>query len=173
MNPLPDILAAHLAVVFCGINPGLRTAQIGHHFAGRNNRFWPVLHRSGFTPRQLAPEEDRRLLDWGCGLTTVVARPSARADELSRAEFRAAAPLLDAKIAACAPRVVAFLGKQPYAVITARPQVPWGCQDDRFGGAEVWVLPNPSGLNRAFSLAQLVAAYGELHAYVSQGVEKS
>ena len=171
MNPLPDILDTGLAVVFCGINPGLRAAATGHHFAGRNNRFWAVLHRSGFTPHVMAPEDDRRLIDYGCGLTTVVARPSARADELSREEFRAAAPSLDRKIAAYAPRVVAFLGKQPYAVIARRPGLIWGRQDGRFGGAEVWVLPNPSGLNRAFSLALLVAAYAELRAYLSLSVE--
>ena len=161
-RPLPDLLAPGLRAIFCGLNPGLRAAAGGHHFEGRQNRFWPVLHRAGFTPRLLAPHEDRVLLDGGYGLTTVVARPTAGARELSRAEYRAAAEALARKVARLHPRCIAFLGKAAYAAISGRRSVEWGDQAARFGGARVWVLPNPSGLNRGFDLDALVAAYREL-----------
>ena len=160
---LPDILAPGLDVVFCGLNPGLTSAAIGHSFANRSNRFWRVIHLAGFTPVQLKPEEDRTLLDYHCGLTTAAPRPTVSAGELSRSEFMDGAAALKAKIETYAPRNVAFLGKPAYAVISGQRQLSWGRQPDRFGGAQVWILPNPSGLNRAFQLDALVAAYRELH----------
>jgi TDG/mug DNA glycosylase family protein len=111
MNGLPDILADDLDVVFCGLNPGLQAAAVGHHFAGRGNRFWPVLFLAGFTSRRFDPTDDRLLLTEGCGLTAVVARPTASADEVSVREFTTAADALDSKIRAHKPRLVAFLGK--------------------------------------------------------------
>src|SRR5580704_13919161 len=106
-HELPDIIARHLNVLFCGINPGLTAAATGHHFAGRSNRFWRVMHLAGFTPEEIRPEEDRTILKYGCGLTTVVRRPTARADQLSPEEFSSAAVQFEQKIARYAPRVVA------------------------------------------------------------------
>ena len=162
MSALPDILADNLDVVFCGLNPGLRAAATGHHFMGRGNRFWLVLFRSGFTPRQFEPANDRLLLNEGCGLTTVVARPTAGADEISAGEFVAAAAALKRKIEMHKPRFMAFLGKKAYSAIINRSTVAWGRQPDLFGSAAAWVLPNPSGRNLGFSLDELVAAYREL-----------
>ena len=148
---LPDILGHGLDIVFCGINPGAAAAAAGHHFLGRGNRFWPVVHLAGFTPRQLAPEEDRSALDFGIGLTTAVERPTSRASQVHAQEFGDAASALAAKIAFYRPRCIAFLGKAAYAGIMQKRTVEWGEQDERFGGARVWILPNPSGLNRGFS----------------------
>jgi TDG/mug DNA glycosylase family protein len=159
---LPDILAGQLSVVFCGINPGLAAAASGHHFEGRSNRFWRVMHLAGFTPDELTPRESRRILDYGCGLTTVVARPTAGAGDLSRQDFVDAAATFEAKIARYAPRFVAFLGKAAYAALSREREVVWGRQAVAMHGSTVWVLPNPSGRNRAFSLDQLVDAYREL-----------
>ncbi|WP_338526749.1 G/U mismatch-specific DNA glycosylase [Pseudomonas batumici] len=160
---LDDILAEQLAVIFCGINPGLTAAVQGHHFAGRNNRFWRTLHLAGFTPEEVRPENDRTILQHGCGLTAVVERPTARADQLSSNEFTAAAATFEQKIARYAPRYVAFLGKAAYCGLSGQRDVTWGLQPKTFGNAAVWILPNPSGRNRAFSLDQLVAAYRQLH----------
>jgi len=159
---LPDILAPNLRVVFCGINPGLTSAARGQHFAGRSNRFWKTIHLAGFTREEIAPENGRLILAEGYGLTTAVARPTSRADELSLNEFERAAMGLSAKMARYSPKYVAFLGKAAFAAIFARKLVEWGKQDVLLGGAKTWVLPNPSGLNRSFSLDQLVRAYSEL-----------
>jgi double-stranded uracil-DNA glycosylase len=161
---LPDLLAPNLRVVFCGINPGLSSAVLGHHFARRGNRFWKTIHLAGFTPQEIAPENGELILAYGCGLTTAVERPTSRADELSRAEFARAASGLSAKIARYSPKYVAFLGKAAFAAIFDRKLVEWGKQDALLGGSKTWVLPNPSGLNRSFSLDQLVRAYSELRA---------
>ena len=163
---LRDILAPNLRVVFCGINPGLTSALLGHHFSKSSNRFWKTLHLAGFTNEQIAPENDESVLTYGIGLTTAVARPTTRADELSRDEFSQAASILSAKIARYAPRYVAFLGKPAYAAILNKRLVEWGEQEVLFGGSKTWVLPNPSGLNRSFRLADLVLAYTELRVAV-------
>ncbi|WP_159888896.1 G/U mismatch-specific DNA glycosylase [Luteibacter sp. HA06] len=163
---LPDVIAARLSVLFCGINPGLAAAATGHHFEGRSNRFWRVMYLAGFTPEQLSPGEGRRMLDYGYGLTTVVGQPTAGADELSRRDFVDAAVGFEQKIATYAPRVVAFLGKAAYAALTSTRDLAWGRQPVALQGATVWVLPNPSGRNRAFTLEQLVEAYRELHVAV-------
>lgn len=161
-QPLPDVMCTGLAIVFCGINPGMSAALAGHHFVGRSNRFWRVLHLAGFTPEQIRPEQDHTLLKYGYGLTTAVERPTVRADELSNDEFAAAGEKLAKKIAQYAPRYIAFLGKAPLSVISKQRKIQWGRQPTDFGGAAVWVLPNPSGLNRAFRLEDLVSAYREL-----------
>jgi TDG/mug DNA glycosylase family protein len=168
IDPLPDILSKGLAVVFCGINPGLLAAAAGHHFVGRGNRFWRVLHLSGFTPTELQPQNDHMILRYRCGLTTVVERPTARADQLLPEEFAASAALFEQKITRCAPRFVAFLGKAAYAALSDRREIAWGSQTTTLGGAAVWVLPNPSGRNRAFSLERLVSAYRELRQATDQ-----
>jgi TDG/mug DNA glycosylase family protein len=177
-DTLPDILDKNLAVVFCGINPGLSAAVAGHHFVRRSNRFWRVIHLAGFTPVEIHPESDRTILQYRCGLTTVVERPTARADQLSVKEFTAAATRFEQKITRYAPRVVAFLGKAAYSALSGRRDIAWGCQTvggqaagtqpATLGGAAIWVLPNPSGRNLAFNLDQLVSAYRELHQATAQ-----
>lgn len=168
-SPLPDLLRGGLKVVFCGLNPGLSAAAAGRHFEGRSNRFWRVLHLAGFTPTLLAPEDDARLLDFGCGLTTAAPRATAGAEALSRREFLAAGPDLEAKIRWCRPRFAAFLGKWAWAALEGRREIAWGRQPQAFGGAGVWVLPNPSGRNRSFTLADLVDAYRDLREAADAG----
>ncbi|AMW84781.1 G:T/U mismatch-specific uracil/thymine DNA-glycosylase [Pseudomonas yamanorum] len=159
---LEDILTKDLAVIFCGINPGLKAAATGHHFMGRSNRFWRTLHLAGFTPHEVQPENDRSILQYQCGLTTLVERPTARADQLSADEFRAAATSFERKIARYAPRYVAFLGKAAYSALSGQKQIAWGLQPHPLGRAAVWVLPNPSGRNLGFTQVQLVEAYRRL-----------
>jgi TDG/mug DNA glycosylase family protein len=160
---LEDILTEHLAVLFCGINPGVTAAAQGHHFAGRGNRFWRTLHLAGFTAEEVRPENDRTILHYQCGLTAVVERPTARADQLSLHEFTAAAADFEQKIERYAPRFVAFLGKAAYCALSGQRDIAWGLQPKTFGNATVWILPNPSGRNRAFTLDQLVGAYRQLY----------
>jgi double-stranded uracil-DNA glycosylase len=166
-DELPDIIAGQLNVLFCGINPGMTAAATGHHFAGRNNRYWRVMHLAGFTPEEISPQNDRAILQYACGLTSVVKRPTARADQLSPEEFISAATEFKQKIARYAPRFVAFLGKAAYGGLSGQRDVDWGRQPTRMEGAAIWVLPNPSGRNRAFSLDQLVDAYRQLYLAVS------
>lgn len=159
----PHILAPRLRVVFCGLNPGLSSAALGRPFANPTNRFWRVLHEAGFTPSLLTSEQSEELLRYGCGLTTAVQRATVSAREIARHEFVAAADALRARIRKFAPAHVAFMGKDAWRVIERRSQVDWGPQDAPFEGAHAWVMPNTSGLNRAFQIRQLVAAYRELH----------
>jgi len=166
-DELPDIIARHLKVLFCGINPGMTAATAGHHFVAGSNRYWRVMHLAGFTPAEIRPQQDRTILEYGYGLTTVVRRPTARADQLGREEFAAAAAEFARKIKHQAPRFVAFLGKAAYAELSAQRDIAWGPQSARMEGAAVWVLPNPSGRNRAFTLDQLVEAYRPLHRAVT------
>lgn len=160
-DELPDIIAPCLDVLFCGINPGMTAVAAGHHFAGRGNRFWRVIHRAGFTPEEIPPHDDRAILRYRCGLTTVVKRATPRADLLSRQEFAAAAAEFDRKVARYTPRFVAFLGKAAYCGLSGRRDVAWGLQPEHTGNASIWILPNPSGRNRAFSFDRLVAVYRE------------
>jgi double-stranded uracil-DNA glycosylase len=159
---LPDVISTSLNVVFCGINPGMRSAAVGLNFANRSNRFWRVLHLAGFTARQLEPEEARLLLDYGCGITSAVARPTVSATELRRADYIASRPVFERKIAKYRPRYLAFLGKPACSVFLNQRHLAWGLQATTFGGSAVWVLPNPSGLNCAFTLGKLTDAYREL-----------
>ena len=159
---LVDLLAEDLDVLFCGINPALSAAHAGHHFSNRSNRFWRTLHLAGFTQHQIRPEDDHTILHHGFGLTAAVERPTVKASDLSLNEFRAAADGLERKVGRYHPRILAFLGKPAFAAIFNERSVNWGRQQVRFGGAEVWVLPNPSGLNRAFTLDGLVSSYREL-----------
>ena len=162
LTGLPDVISTSLNVVFCGINPGMRSAAVGLHFATRSNRFWRVLHLAGFTARQLEPEEARLLLNYGCGITSAVARPTVSAANLSRADYIAARPVFERKIARYRPRYLAFLGKPAVSVFLNQRNLSWGLQPTTFGGSAVWVLPNPSGLNRAFTIGTLTTAYREL-----------
>lgn len=129
---------------------------------GRSNRFWRTLHLAGLIPELIDPVEDRRILTYGCGLTTVVARPTASAQEVVKSEFLDASLALQKKVEQYQPRCLAFLGKPAYKAISGKTMVTWGQQAESFGGAMVWLLPNPSGLNRGFSLDDLVNAYQEL-----------
>ena len=158
----PEILAKRLDVVFCGINPASTAALEGHNFSSRSNRFWLVLHLAGFTDVRLAPQEERRLLDYGCGITAVVRRATQKASDVSAEEFRQARPDFEAKMRRHAPRALAFLGKRALAAMIGRPDVAWGRQPEAFAATMAWVLPNPSGLNRGFALDALVRAYTEL-----------
>jgi double-stranded uracil-DNA glycosylase len=159
---LPDIISTSLNVVFCGINPGMRSAAVGLHFVNRSNRFWRVLHLAGFTARQLEPEEALLLLDYGYGITSAVARPTVSATHLSRADYIAARPAFERKIAKYRPRYLAFLGKPAPSVFLNQRNISWGLQPTTLGESAVWILPNPSGLNRAFSIGMLTDAYREL-----------
>lgn len=166
-DALPDIITGRLNVLFCGINPGMTAAATGHHFAGRSNRFWRVIHLAGFTPEEISPQEDHAILRYGCGVTSVVKRPTARADQLSQGEFIAAATDFRRKIALHAPRFVALLGKAAYSGLSGERDIAWGLQPTRMEGATMWVLPNPSGRNRAFGLDRLVEAYRQLYLEVA------
>jgi TDG/mug DNA glycosylase family protein len=161
-KPLPDVIAADLDVLFCGINPSLMSAARGHHFARPGNRFWPALHLAGLTPRRLSPDEDRELLDCGLGVTNLVDRPTRAAAELDRAELRAGADALADLVARYRPRVVAVLGITAWRQALDRPRAVLGRQPERIGGAETWVVPNPSGLNAHHQLPDLARLYGQL-----------
>ncbi|MFC4854147.1 G/U mismatch-specific DNA glycosylase [Actinophytocola glycyrrhizae] len=159
---LPDVVGPGLSVLFCGINPGLYSAATGHHFARPGNRFWPALHRSGFTPRQLHPSEQDELPAYGLGVTNIVARATARADELTRAELRAGGQELTRLAARCAPTFVAVVGITAYRTAFDRPKATMGPQEERIAGSRLWVLPNPSGLNAHYQADALAAAFREL-----------
>jgi len=164
MQELPDVIGSGLQVLFCGINPGLLSAGTGHHFARPGNRFWPALHQSGFTPRQLKPAEQNELLDLGLGITNVVDRPTAQAGELSRAEFAAGGENLVKKVLAYEPVWLAVVGITAYRAAFNLPKAVMGRQESTIGPARVWILPNPSGLNAHYTLPKLTAAFAELQA---------
>jgi len=159
---IPDIAKPGLRVLFCGINPSLYSAAVGHHFARPGNRFWPALYKSGFTPREFRPDEQDQLLDLGLGITNVVARATARADELSAEELAASGHLLRAKAARLRPRWLAVLGVTAYRVAFAQPQAAVGPQVLKLDGTGLWLLPNPSGLNAHKTVRQLAADFAEL-----------
>ena len=159
---IPDVLAPNLTVLFCGINPGLYSAWSGHHFARPGNRFWPALHASGLTPRQLAPGEQEQLLALGLGVTNVVPRASARADELTSQEYVEGGRRLAALVAEDRPAWLAVLGVTAYRAAFDVPKAQVGPQDARLGETRIWVLPNPSGLNAHWSAAGLAAEFGRL-----------
>jgi double-stranded uracil-DNA glycosylase len=162
-----DLLAPNLRALICGINPSLYSAAVGHHFARPGNRFWPAIHAAGITPRRFRPDEDGELLALGYGVTNVVERATARADELSPDELVAGGARLAAKIAAWRPATVAVLGVSAYRAAFGRPRAAVGPQSDTIGGAPVWVLPNPSGLNAHYGLDALSRAYREFHDFTS------
>lgn len=164
---MPDVIAPALRVLFCGINPGLYTAAVGHHFARPGNRFWPALHAGGFTDRLLAPHEERLLLDRGYGITNVVARATATADELTPEELRAGGRKLAAKVRKTRPVTLAVLGIGAYRSAFDRPRAALGPQDETIGETRVWVLPNPSGLNAHYGAADLARLFRELHEAVA------
>lgn len=162
---VPDLVAPGLRVLFCGINPGLYTAAIGHHFGRPGNRFWPALHGAGFTPRLFAPWEERELLPLGMGITNMVARTTASAAELSPDEYVAGGERLRGLAQRVQPLVVAFLGIGAYRTAFSRPKAVLGLQPERIGESALWALPSPSGLNANHQLADLVQLLGELRAW--------
>jgi TDG/mug DNA glycosylase family protein len=159
---LEDVIQPNLKVLFCGINPGLYSAAVGHHFARPGNRFWRALHSSGFTRRLLIPSENRELLARRCGLTDLVARATAGAEELDSAELIAGRRRLHRKVLRYSPRWVAILGIGAYRVAFERPQAILGPQRELIGETRIWVLPNPSGLNASHQPADLARAFRRL-----------
>ena len=149
-------------MLFVGINPGLYSIATGHHFARPGNRFWPALHRAGFTPRLLHPFEQAELLKAGCGITNLVRRGTASADELAPEEFVAGRRRLAAKVRRHAPKIVAFLGVGAYCHAFARKRATIGPQAESFQGARVWLLPNTSGQNANYQLPELVKLFRHL-----------
>jgi TDG/mug DNA glycosylase family protein len=161
-NTVPDIIAPNLRVLFCGINPGLYSAAVCHHFARPGNRFWPTLHAAGFTDRVLSPFEERELLIGGYGITNIVDRASAAADDISVEEFVRGARRLTNKVARYRPRFIAFLGVTAYRAAFGRKHARVGRQEERVAESAIWLLPNPSGLNAHYQLADLVRVFAEL-----------
>jgi TDG/mug DNA glycosylase family protein len=162
---LAPVLGPDLLVLFVGINPSLRSAEVGHHFARPGNRFYPALYAAGFTPRLLRPEEDGELPSFGVGSTNIAARPTRAADELSADELRTGAAELEALVARIRPRLVAMLGLTAYRTAFGRRQAGWGLQPETLGGRPVWILPNPSGLNAHFKPADFARLYAEAREY--------
>lgn len=164
---LPDVIAPGLSVLFCGINPGLYTAAVGHHFARPGNRFWPALQAAGFTERLLDPSEESELLQWGYGITNVVERATATAVELSSEELAAGGRRLAEKAGRFRPGFVAVLGVGAYRTAFGRPKASMGLQPETLGEARIWVLPNPSGLNAHYQPVDLARMFRELRLRVA------
>jgi TDG/mug DNA glycosylase family protein len=160
---IPDVVGPGLRVLFSGINPSLYSAASGCHFARPGNRFWPALHASGFTASQLSPSEQWSLLSYGLGITNLVARATARADELTSAELRAGGEALALLAERLDVAFLAILGVTAYRAAFGEAGAMVGPQSLRLGGAQVWVLPNPSGLNASWQPPRLAAAFRELH----------
>jgi TDG/mug DNA glycosylase family protein len=162
---IPDVLPAEgepFRVLFCGINPGLYSAATGWHFARPGNRFWPALHQSGFTPRQLKPSEQDELARYGLGITNIAPRATAQAAELTPAELRDGAARLLALVDARRPRVIAIAGVTAYRTAFALPKAVIGPQPEPLGTARLWILPNPSGLNAHYSVLDIAAEFRNL-----------
>jgi TDG/mug DNA glycosylase family protein len=159
---LPDLLAADLSVLFCGINPGKYSAQMGHHFARPGNRFWRTMHAAGFTPRLFAGVDDRLLVHLGYGLTNIVSRATVSAIELSRDELRAGRHVLEEKLERYKPRFLAVLGLTAFRTAFDRPDALVGRQHHRIGETTVWLLPNPSGLNAHYLPPELARRFRAL-----------
>lgn len=159
---VPDLVAPGLNVVFCGINPGLYTAAIGHHFGRPGNRFWKVIHLAGFTEEQVSPFDERSLLDVGVGITNLVPRATAAASELTPLELREGVQRVEALACKFAPRYVAFLGMLAYRGATGRRNAALGLQPERMCESRLWLLPNPSGLQARYQMPELVELFSEL-----------
>jgi TDG/mug DNA glycosylase family protein len=173
---LTDRIRLGVRVLFVGINPGVRSALTGHHFAGYSNRFWKLLHESGLVPRPVTCEDDVRLPDWGYGMTNLVARPSPGIDELKPAEYAAARDALVGKILRYKPEVVALVGVTLHRALfpeRREARIALGWQDEWLRGARVFVLPNPSGRNANFSYAEMLTAFKALAAATSSSLRAS
>ncbi len=168
-----DVIAPRLRVLFCGINPGLYTAAVGHHFARPGNRFWPALYAAGFTDSLVSPFDERELLKRGYGITNVVMRTTARADGLTREELRKGGQLLAAKVRRYRPWVLAILGLGAYRTAFEKPKAVIGRQEEMIGETIIWVLPNPSGLNAHYQAKQLGSLFSELRLAVEDSDRKA
>jgi TDG/mug DNA glycosylase family protein len=163
LQPLRDRVRPGVRVLLVGINPGIRSATVGHHFAGYSNRFWKLLHESGLVPGPIGPEDDVRLPEWGLGITNLIARPTPGIDTLRPAEYVEGIGILRRKVRRWKPKVVAFVGVSLYRAIFAKKgPIALGLQSDSFEGARVVVLPNPSGRNANFTYAEMLAAFATL-----------
>lgn len=167
-NTVPDVIEMNLKVLFCGINPSLYTAAVGHHFARPGNRFWPVLNKSGFTPDVLSPFKERELLKFGYGITNVVNRATATASELTKEEIHREGKLLIAKVLHYRPKILAVCGVGAYSEVFNVPNVKAGRQELMIGTTILWVLPNPSGLNANYQMDKLVELFKELYDFVNR-----
>jgi TDG/mug DNA glycosylase family protein len=164
---VPDVIAPHLHILFCGINPGRYSAAAGHHFAGPSNRFWPTLHAAGFTPTLLRPADEAVLLHLGLGITNLVPRATPAAGHLSTQELRRGARQVIRKVRAFQPRIFAILGLGAYRLAFGEPRAGCGLQERSIGETRIWLLPNPSGLNAHHSSAELVRLFRALHRYAA------
>jgi TDG/mug DNA glycosylase family protein len=164
-KPLRDVIAPDLDVLFCGINPSIVSAARGHHYARPGNRFWPAVHGAGFTPELFTPDRDGEMPRYGAGLTNLVDRPTAAADELTAEEMRDGAAALERLVAKYRPGVLAMVGLGAWRTGFGRPSATAGLQQERVGGRPVWVLPNPSGLNAHYQLPALIRMFGEMRDY--------
>ena len=167
-QPVPDLVAPDLRLLLCGINPSLWSAAAGCHFGNPANRLWPTLHLAGLTPRRLHPSEGTELLRLGIGVTNVVNFATARADELTAEQVRAGRARIEQTVATWRPRVVAFLGLGAYRTAFGTAKATVGRQDLLLGETVVWLLPNPSGLNAHYQLADLARVYGEVREFLDE-----
>ena len=165
---VPDVIAPGLRVLLCGINPGLYSGATGHHFSRPGNRFWPALHRSGFTPHQIHPFDERELLDYGLGITNFVERATARADQVDDDELRAGVSRLEAKVRRFKPAWLALCGVTAYRIAFGDKAAKVGPQQRTIGPTKVWLLPNPSGLNAHYQLDALAEEFARLRAVASE-----
>ena len=163
-----DVIAPNLQVLFCGINPGLYTAAVGHHFARPGNRFWKALYESGFTERLLSPFAERELLQQGYGITNVVRRATAVAESLSKEEVIEGGRRLEVKVRRYQPRILAVLGMGAFRLAFAQPQATVGRQQLMIADTILWVLPNPSGLNANYQQQKLTFLFRELKAAAAE-----
>jgi double-stranded uracil-DNA glycosylase len=165
LKPLKDAIGADVGVLFVGINPGIRSSLTGHHFAGYSNRFWKLLYESGLVPERITYADDRRLIEWGFGITNLIPRPTPGIDTLRRDEYLIGARALRRKVRRVKPALVAFVGVTLFRSVFERPasqRVRLGLQTETLEGAAVFVLPNPSGRNANFSYAEMLAAFSAL-----------
>lgn len=165
---VPDVIAPDLKILFCGINPSLYTGAVGHHFARPGNRFWPSLHKAGITPRLFSPFEEEELLPLGLGITNLVARATAAASDLKRAEFQAGAVDLEKKSARFRPSVVAFMGVEAYRLAFCRPKAKIGIQKEILANSTIWVLPNPSGLNAHYQVDDIALMLRDVNQFAQR-----
>ncbi len=168
---VPDLLRPNLDILFVGINPGLYTAAVGHHFARPGNRFWPAMHKGGFTATQLSPFDSVKLLDLNLGITNMCPRPTAMAHQLSTHELRKGAKLLARKVLRYKPRFVAIIGITSYRIAFDRKEAKLGLQSEKIGDTKIWVLPNPSGLNAHYQVSDLAKLFRALKNALSNDSE--
>ena len=165
LPPLRDHIRPNVRALLVGINPGVRSSQLGHHFAGPSNRFWKLLYESRLVSEPIGFADDRRLHEWGFGITNLIARPTPGIDTLHRKEYLAGAKVLRRKIRRVKPEVVAFIGVTLFRSVFGRKTgqpVALGLQEERLEGARVFVLPNPSGRNANFSYREMLDAFAQL-----------